>query len=149
MSVNTVPQERIAAPAKVWQTGLLAAVIASVANVVVYLIASALGIEFNITPPDVPAPPFVLVVIFATTIGILLGTFVFTLMPRFSQRPISTFRIVAIVALVLSFAQPFMLTTGMIPTSEPVAISTVLTLEVMHVIAGAVVIYLLTTRARA
>jgi hypothetical protein len=70
-------------------------------------------------------------------------------MPRFSQWPISTFRIVAIIALVLSFAQPLLLTSGMMPTAAPVGIGTILVLELMHIVAGVAAIYLLTTRGRA
>ncbi|GAB4530738.1 MAG: hypothetical protein OHK0046_51480 [Anaerolineae bacterium] len=147
--MSVMSTEQLAAPSRVWQTGLLAAVLASVANVVLYLIADAAGVEFAVTPEDVPAPPFALAVIFATFVGILLGTFVLTLMPRFSQRPISTFRTVAIVALVLSFIQPLMLLTGMLPTPNEVELDTVLVLELMHVIAGGIAIYLLTTRTRA
>lgn len=149
MSTQTAPIEQIAPAGKVWQTGLLAVIIASVANLIVYAVAAALGVEFNVAPPDVPAPPFALAVVFATAFGILAGTFVFTLMPRFTQRPISTFRIVAIVALVLSFAQPLLPYMGAMPTAGEVTLSTVLVLEIMHVIAGVAAIYLLTTRARA
>jgi len=146
---QTLPREQIASPTQVWQAGLLAAVIASVGNLIVYFIANAAGMAFNLMPADVPAPPFPLVVVMATFIGILLATLVFSLMPRITQRPISMFRIVGGVALVLSFLQPLLLTTGMMPLPEPVSTGTVLVLELMHVIAGVTAIYLLTTRARA
>jgi uncharacterized membrane protein len=86
-------------------------------------------------------------VIFATAIGILLGTLLFQVMPRFSKKPVSTWRMVAIIALVLSFAQPLLLMTGAMGPAAP--ISTVVVLELMHLIAGVVTIYLLTTRAQA
>jgi lysylphosphatidylglycerol synthetase-like protein (DUF2156 family) len=149
MSVATQSDERLAPAGRIWQTGLLAAAVAAVINLVIYFIAQAAGVNFNFMPPEMPAPPFAMAVIFATFVGVLLGTLVFSLMPRFSQRPVSTFRIVAIVALVLSFAQPFLLTTGMMPTAGPVGIGTVLVLELMHLVAGAAAIYFLTTRGRA
>lgn len=141
--------EQIAAPSKVWQTGLIAVAVAAVLNLIVYFVANALGISFNITPPSMPAPPFPFLVTFATVVGVLLGTLVFQLLPRVTRRPISTFRIVAIVALVLSFAQPLLLTTGAMQLSEPVQTSTILVLEIMHLVAGVAAIYFLTTRARA
>ncbi|MBC8098794.1 MAG: hypothetical protein H7Y11_05085 [Armatimonadetes bacterium] len=146
--MNTTMQEQIAAPGKVWQIGLLAAAIASVGNLIVYAIASALGVTFNITPPNIPAPPFAMAVVFATVFGVLAGTLLFTLMPRFSQRPVTTWRIIAIVVLVLSLAQPLLL-LGTFMTPEPAAIGTVLALELMHIVAGVVTIVLLTSRARA
>ena len=149
MSVSSGSVERLAPAGRIWQAGLLAAVIAAVINVVLYLIAQAAGVNFNFMPADMPAPPFAFAVIFATFVGVLLGTLGFTLMPRFSQRPISTFRIVAIVALVLSFAQPLLLTSGMMPTAAPVGIGTILVLELMHIVAGVAAIYLLTSRGRA
>ncbi len=147
MSVQSA--ESLAPASRIWQTGLLAAVIAAAVNVVVYLIAAALGIPFNITPPDMPSPPFAVAVIAATFIGVMLGTLVFSLMPRFSQRPVSTFRTVAIIVLVLSFAQPLLLMTGMMPGAPVVGLPTVLVLEIMHVVAGVVAIWMLTNRARA
>lgn len=155
MSTNTIntnatgPTEQLAPAGRIWQTGLMAGVIAAVANVIVYAIANALGVGFNIMPADMPAPPFAAAVVVSSILFILVGTFVFTQMPRFSKRPVSTFRTVAIVALVLSFLQPLILLTGMLPSAEPVTIGTVLTLEVMHVIAGVIAIGLLTTRGRA
>lgn len=146
---NSSSTEQIAAPGKVWQTGLIAAAVAAVLNLIVYFIASAAGVPFNLTPAGMPAPPFPFLVVFATFVGVLLGTLVFQLLPRVTRRPISTFRIVAIVALVLSFAQPLLLTTGALPLSEPVQTSTILVLEIMHLVAGVSAIYFLTTRARA
>jgi hypothetical protein len=148
-STTQITSEQIAPARQVWQTGLLAAALASVANLVVYLIASALGISFDFMPPDLPVPPFAVAVIFATAIGVLAATLVFSLMPRVSRRPVSMFRTVGIIVLVLSLAQPLMLTTGIIPASQPVSAATVIALMVMHIVAGTIAIWLLTTRARA
>ncbi len=146
--MNSATTETLAPAGRIWMTGLLAGVIAGIANLVIYFIANALGVAFNIAPPDLPAPPFPLMVVLISIVFILIGTFVLTLMPRFSQRPISTWRTVAIVALVLSFLQPLLLLTGMggMPTA---GLNTVIVLEIMHLVAGIVAIYLLVTRARA
>lgn len=147
--MTTGTQEQLAAPGKVWQTGLIAAGIASVINLVIYFIADAAGVSFTFFPPEIPAPPFALAVVFATVAGILAGTFVLTLLPRFTPYPIRSFRVIAIVVLFLSFAQPFLLNSGLFPTPEPVGTDTILVLELMHVVAGVAAIALLTTRARA
>mgnify|MGYP005840031027 CR=1 FL=1 len=146
--MTTGTTETLAPAGRIWTTGLIAGVIAGAINFVVYLVASSAGVPFNVAPPDVPAPPFGVAAFALSVISILIGTFVLTLMPRFSQRPISTWRTVAIVALVLSFLQPLVLLSGMggMPVS---GWDTVIVLEIMHIIAGVIAIYLLTTRARA
>jgi hypothetical protein len=147
MATAALKTETLAPAGRVWTTGLIAGIVAGVANLVIYFIASALGVFFNITPPEVPAPPFPLIVVIISIVFILIGTFVLTLMPRFSKRPISTWRTVAIVALVLSLAQPLMLLTGMM--GPPASWNTVISLEIMHIVAGIIAIYFLTTRTHA
>jgi hypothetical protein len=151
MSASTTPVEKLAPAGRIWQTGLLAGGVAAIGNLIVYFIAQALGVNFNfITPPaGTTAPPFALAVVMASLIGVLLATLVFWLMPRLTQRPITIYRIVAVVALVLSFAQPFSLNMGMIPGAGPVGIETIIALNLMHLVAGVSAIYFLTTRARA
>jgi hypothetical protein len=147
MTTATLQTETLAPAGRIWTTGLIAGVVAGIANLVIYFIASALGVPFNIAPPDVPAPPFALMVVIVSILFILIGTFVLTLMPRFSKRPISTWRTVAIVALVLSLGQPLLLLTGMMGPPPP--ISTVISLGIMHIVAGVIAIYFLTTRTHA
>ncbi len=141
--------ERLTPSGHIWQTGLLAGAIASVGNLILYAIASALGVSFNFLPADIPAPPFALAVVAATMVGAVLGTLLLTLMPRFTPRPLTRWRQIAIIALVLSFFQPLLLTSGVMPTPAPVELATIVVLEIMHVLAGVTIIYLLTTRARA
>lgn len=148
--MTTAPnREQLAPTSRIWQTGLLAGVVASIVNLIIYAIASAAGVSFDFMPAEIPAPPFAIAVVFATLVGVLAGTFLLTLMPRFTARPVTMWRNIAIIALILSFIQPLSLTSGMMPTAAPVGLSTVLALEIMHIVAGVVAIYLLTTRARA
>lgn len=145
MTIDAV--ERIAPTSKVWQTGILALVVSAVINLVLYFVASALSIPFDVLPPGVPAPPFALAIIFATSLTTLIGTLLFWQMPRFSKKPISTWRMVAIGVVLLSLVSPLSLLMG---GDRPVApISTLIVLEAMHILTGAVAIYFLTTRARA
>lgn len=147
MATAALNTETLAPAGRVWTTGLIAGIVAGIANLVIYFIASALGVPFNISPPDMPAPPFPLMVVIVSILFILIGTFVLTLMPRFTKRPISTWRTVAIVALLLSLLQPLGLLTGMMGPPPP--ISTIISMEIMHIVAGVIAIYFLTTRTHA
>ena len=120
--------------------GLLAALVAAGANAVVYLVASAVGAM----PQDVVVNgqgPITLPVVAATSVfGAVAGTVVYALVGRFARRPVRVFRVVAAVALVLSFVPPFT-----IPGAPAAMIATLL---LMHVVAAAAVVGLLTTLAR-
>ncbi len=65
---------------------------------------------------------------------------IFTVVALLARRPIRTFRIVAAVVLVLSFATPL--------TIPGAPLSMILTLELMHVVAAVVIVGILTTLAR-
>jgi hypothetical protein len=93
-------------------------------------------------------PPFAIPVIFASVIGIALATFAYWLVGKFLPRPITTYRIVGVIALVLSFAPLFGLSSGGMPGVAVPETGTLIVLGLMHVIAGVVTIWLLTTRAR-
>lgn len=150
-SSSGAPIERIASPGKVWTTGLIAAVLSSIGNLLVWFIsAQAFNVPYNLQMAGMQnSPPFPFLVVTATFIGVLGGTLLFSLLPRVTKRPITVFRIVAIVVLLISFAQPALLLTSFSPMVGPVETSTVIALEIMHVVAGVITIGLLTTRARA
>jgi Family of unknown function (DUF6069) len=73
---------------------------------------------------------------------------VYVLIGRFSKRPIRVFRIVAVVALVLSFASPIS-AAYVFPLSDAPDVITVVFLLAMHVVAAIITIGLFTTMARA
>lgn len=139
----------IAAPAGTesiaWNRLLVAALIgiggAVVGTVLIYLIGNALGLF----PSDVFVQPGVTLtlgaVITSTIIGTLVGAIVFALLARFTRRPITIFRIVAAVVLVLSFVTPL--------TIPNAPIGMILALELMHIVAAGVLVWALTTRSRA
>lgn len=126
-----------------WNRLLIAALIgavgAAVANGLIFVIASALGLF----PQDLNTPagqPIGLgAVVISTFVGALGATAVFALLARFTRRPITIFRIVAAVVLLLSFATPLSL-------GAPLPM--VLTLELMHIVAAAIIVWALTTRSR-
>ena len=119
---------------------VIAAVVSSIIIVIVFLLtqaqfegALAMGQAFGI-------PTFV----GATVIQIVLGGVLLGILDRFLSKPITTWMWIAIVVLVLSLAQPFAFldwTEGV----EPFAMTPFI-LVVMHLIAGGITIYLLTTR---
>ena len=134
--------ERVAM-GRIWWVGLLAIVASSIANVIVREIGVALGtIPLEIPNFEVPG------VVISTVIQVGLGVIVFALIARFARRPIRTFTIVAIAALLLSFLNPIFATMGMIPGVPPIGVDTMLTLMVMHIVAGVITIGLLTTLTR-
>ncbi len=105
---------------------LLAAMVAATSNALIYFAASGLGFipqDVFIASPGGEAPLTVGPVVISSIAGAVGAAIVFALVGLFSRRPIRTFRIVAAVAMVLS-------------------------LELMHVVAWAVIVGLLTTLAR-
>ena len=123
--------------------GLLAAVAAAVANALVYLAASGFGFVpqgFLISMTSGEMPLTVGLVAITSVVGAVGAAIVFAVIGLFARRPVRSFRIVAAVTLVLSFAMPLTI------PDAPVAV--VLSLEVMHVVAWAVIVGLLTTLAR-
>ena len=122
---------------------LLAAFGAAVVNAIIYLVASGLGLipqSVLIPVPGGEEPLTVALVLIGSVVGAIGAAMVFALVGALAKRPVRMFRIVAAVALVLSFASPL--------TIPGAPLSMVLTLEVMHVAAWAVIVGLLTTLAR-
>ena len=136
---NRVQEERVAFRRLLW-VGPLAAAAAAVANAVVYLVASALGAM----PQDIVVNgqgPITLPVVAAMSAqGAVVGAVVYALVGWFARRPVRVFRIVAAVALVLSFVTPFTI------PGAPGAMVAVLLL--MHVVAALIIVGILTTLAR-
>ena len=110
------------------------------ANAVVYLLASVLWAM----PLDVVVqghgPVTLGAVVSISFVPRLLGALLFAVMGWFTGRPVRTFRVVAAVVLVLSFATPFTL------PGAPLAMIAALLL--MHVIAAAAITGVLTTLGR-
>jgi hypothetical protein len=141
-STKPAGKERIAYGKLPW-VALLAALTAAVANALVYFAASGLG--FILQSVLVPTPSrehslTVAPVVVSSVVGAIGGAVVFAIIGLFARRPVRLFRIVATVVLVLSFATPLTI------PGAPVAM--ILSLEVMHVVAWAVTVGLLTTMAR-
>ncbi len=138
---NTKPasNDRIAYGKLPW-VALLAALAAAVANALVYFAASGLGFipqSILVPTPSGEHPLTVAPVAVSSLVGAIAAAIVFAIIGLFARRPVRLFRIVATVVLVLSFATPLTI------PGAPAAM--ILSLEVMHVVAWAVIVGLLTT----
>ena len=134
--------ERVSIRRLLW-AGPLTAVVAAVANIIVREIGALLGtVPSDLVFLTVPS------VAIATIVQVLLGAVVFTVIARFARRPVRVFRIVAVAALLLSFLNPIMAGMGVFPPGVSIGLETVLTMIVMHIVAGAITIVLLPALAR-
>lgn len=115
---------------------LMALVAASVANAIVYFIASALGaVPETVLVGPMSQPITLLPVVSATMMGAVAGIVVYAGLLRFTQQPKRIFTIMAVVVLLVAIAPT--LTLG-----APAAM--VVALNVMHVVAGGIIVALLT-----
>ena len=122
---------------------LLAAVTAALANALFYFAASGLGFipqSVLLPSPMGESPPTVSLVAITSVIGTVGAAAVFALIGLFARRPVRLFRTLAAGVLVLSFVPP--------ATVPGVPVVMRLSLAVMHVVAWAVSVGLLTTLAR-
>ncbi len=137
MTTQTVQSEAVdMQQLAIWT--IVAAVAAAVINAIVFLVtqgqfegAEAMGNPFSIGP-----------VIIVSFVQIVLGGVLLGILDRFLDRPITTWRWIAIVVLVLSLAQPFLFLEGETTLTQQII------LVIMHLIAGGIAIYLLTTRTQ-
>ena len=123
---------------RLWWASLLAGVGAAAINAVIYVIASAAGaIPATVLVPGLNLPVTVVPVVLNSFVPAILAAIFLALLQRFARRPIRLFRIVAAVLLVLSFANPF--------TIPGAPIAMILVLDLMHIVAAATIVGVLTT----
>jgi hypothetical protein len=138
---SSIQGERVAFGRLLW-AGPLGAVSAAIANTIVYFVAYGLGAMPQDVVVEGSGPITLGPVIFASVVGAVGAVVIFAIVTLLARRrPIQTFNIVAAVALVLSFYTPFTI------PEAPVAM--VATLLLMHVVAGVVIVGVLTTLVRA
>ena len=132
-------EERVAGFGRLLGYGAAAGVAAAAANAAVYGVASLLGAM----PRDVLAngqPVTLGAVVTSSIVPALLAAALLALLGRFTRLPISIFRIVAVVLLVVSFITPFS-----IPGAP---VSMIVALLLMHVVAAVVIVGVLTVLGR-
>src|SRR5690242_17392670 len=105
-SQSQIASQRVKA-SRLWWAGPLTIVVAVVVNVIVRQIAvSLLGVSADFMPLQA-GPPVVF-----TIIGVLGAVIAFAIIARFSARPISLFRTIAIVVLLISLVPDILLYTS-------------------------------------
>ncbi len=142
VSTSTRPtsQERLATRKLVW-VGPLTIVVVALVNLVVRLLAvSFFGVASSFVYLQAPF------VIGSTVVFLVLALLAFVLVGRVSRRPVRIFRIVAGVALFVSFLNPLMLLVGVFPAAG-MNLHIFWTMIVMHTISALLAVSLLTTLA--
>lgn len=134
---------RQVAPARLWWGAPVAALSATAANSAVYLVADATGaLSDEVVVPTAAGerPLGIGEVLFGTIVPIIAAAVVLAVVARFASRPLRTFSRIAVVVLVVSLGAPFSI------AGAPVV--AVATLMLMHVVAAAVGLPVLTRLAR-
>ena len=133
-------QQRFALRKLVW-VGPLTIVVAVLVNLVIRTIAVAFfGVPNGFTYLQAPF------VIGSTVVFLLLALLAFILVGRFAHRPVRFYRILALVALFVSFLNPIMLLAGLYP-APGMDLSIFWTMIVMHTVTAIITVSLLTTLA--
>ena len=136
MRIQQVAQFR-----RLWPIGLVAAAGATVANVVFFFVSKEIGIPYLVTMQGSlgPLPPVMVIV--SSVIPAVAATVLFALLGKFLSRPIRVFTIISIIVLLISLAPPLTM-------PGEVAVSTKVSLVVMHIITAAVTVGVLTRLGR-
>ncbi|MCX6060043.1 MAG: DUF6069 family protein [Chloroflexi bacterium] len=108
---------------------------AAVINLIWYYIASALFPE-SVAAAKAVANEFSAVI--ATIAYWIVGLVLLVVVAKLSKKPITHFTYLAIAALIVSFAFPFMAAQGELPNGASIDKTMILVLEVMHIIAATV-----------
>ena len=142
-SRTTEPVQRVRY-SRLWWVGLLAIVLATLAN----LLVRAIALPFITVPPEFLPVSLASPTIIFTIGGVLAAVIVFAIVGRFSRQPARTFTIIAVVALLLSFVP----NVGMIinPASAPFPggnMGSMSVLIIQHIVAAVVAVWVLTTQA--
>jgi len=129
------------APRKLVWVGPLTIVVATLVNLVIRSIAVAFfGVPDGFTYLQAPF------VIGSTVIFLVLALVAFILVGRFARRPVRIFRMLAVVALLVSFLNPIMALAGLFP-APGMDLSIFWTMIVMHTVTALITVSLLTTLA--
>ena len=142
VSTTTRPtsQQGVALRKLVW-VGPLTIVIAALVNLVIRTIAVAFfGVPAGFTYLQAPF------VIGSTVVFLVLALVAFILVGRFARRPVGFYRILAMVALFISFLNPVMALAGLFP-APGMNLHIFWTMIVMHTVTALITVSLLTTLA--
>jgi hypothetical protein len=111
--------------------------ISVVGNVILYLTASALGaMPESVVLPNAGEPITLVPVVLSSIVPLIIASLLYWLLVRFTKKPDLIFCIISGVILVLWAFTPFS-----IPNAP---FNMILTLELMHVVAGGAIVFALT-----
>jgi Family of unknown function (DUF6069) len=137
---HTTPRERFATRKLLW-VGPLAIVVVAIANLIIRTIAVAFfGVPDGFLYLQAPF------VIGSTVIFLLLALLASVLVNRFARRPIRFYRVLALVALFVSFLNPVMAFADLFPVPG-MNVHIFWTMIVMHIVSAIIAVGLLTTLA--
>ena len=119
----------------IWRNGLIAIVVATVVNAVLYFVGAALGWIPDTVLSPMGLPVTIVPVVASTVVALVVATIVYSILNRFTGNPNRWFTIIAVVVLVVSAASPLTL------PGAPVMM--IVVLEAMHLVAGIAAIYFL------
>lgn len=139
-STRPISLKRLAIRKLVW-VGPLTIIIVALVNLLIRAVAAAF---FGVSESFVYLQaPFVIV---STLVFLVLALLAFVLVARLTRRPVRFYRIVAVVALLVSFLNPVMLLTGLFPAAG-MNLHIFWTMIVMHCVSAIITVSLLTTLA--
>ncbi len=135
--IRPVSRQRVALHKLVW-VGSLTIVVAALVNLVIRSAAVAFfGVPSGFTYLQAPF------VIGSTLVFLLLALLAFVLVGRFARRPVWFYRMLALVALLVSFLNPIMALNGAFP-APGMHLHIFWTMIVMHVVTAGITVSLLT-----
>ncbi len=138
---STLLREHVALHKFLW-VGPLTIVATAIVNLIIRTIAvSIFGVPATFQYLQVPT------VIGSTIVFLLVALLAFVLVNRFARRPIRFYRILAFVALCISFLSPVMALVGLFP-APGMTLSIFWTMIVMHIVSAIIVVSLFTTLTR-
>ena len=125
---------------RIVRDGLIATMLAALINgALAFFLRSPLDVSPEFGPLQVPA------VMFFSALGALFGTAVFAVITRRSRRPVSLFRRIALVAMLLSLLQPVALRGVDDVRFHAESWAVVAGLMLLHVVAWVVTVWMLTS----
>jgi Family of unknown function (DUF6069) len=138
---STLLREHVALRKLIW-VGPLTLVSIIMVNLILRAIAvSIFGVPETFHYLQVPY------IIGSSIVFVLLALLAFVLVNRFAQHPIQFYRLLAFVALCISFLSPVMALVGLFP-APGMTLSIFWTMIVMHIVSAIIIVGLLTTLMR-
>ena len=129
--------------ARIWFSGILAAIVSAVVNILLFFVGAAIGaFPSDLLIPSIggtAAPMTVVPVALMSVLPILVATLVYTVLSRFTDNPNRWFNILAAIVFIAMLVTPFT-----IPGAPTV---TIILLEIMHVVTAVAAVYCLNRAA--